>query len=129
MLLCSSEMAGLLHLQDCPHAIGVACFVATAVCPAASSPPSPSSIVALSLSLGSPSPCTRHVSGDSGTAKVVTGVVAAAAAPTAVQRYSSGKHSSVEIFLAAGAERLRVQACSIPAAGTAVIGGSGVAQA
>ena len=97
--------------------------------PVAPPSPSPSSVVALSLSR-LPFPLQQtHVSGDSGTAKVEAGIVAAAAAPTAVQRYSDGNHSSVEVCLAAGAERLRVQACSIPAAGTAVIGGSGVVQA
>ena len=97
--------------------------------PVAPPSPSPSSVVALSLSR-LPFPLQQtHVSGDSGTAKVEAGIVAAAAAPTAVQRYSDGNHSSVGVFLAAGAERLRVQACSIPAAGTAVIGGSGVVQA
>ena len=128
---CCELMAGFLHLQDCPHAIGVACFVATAVCPGAACCPPPSKpfFSCCFLLLGSHSPCTRHVSGGSGTAKAVAGAVVGAAARTAVQRYSDGNHSSVEVCLAAGAERLRMQACSIPAAGTVVVGGSGVAQA
>ena len=68
---CCELMAGFLHLQDCPHAIGVACFVATAVCPGAACCPPPSKpfFSCCFLLLGSHSPCTRHVSGGSGTAR------------------------------------------------------------
>ena len=49
---CCELMAGFLHLQDCPHAIGVACFVATAVCFSAASLPSPlQALLQLLLSL------------------------------------------------------------------------------
>ena len=94
--------------------------------PVALPPPSPSSVVAFSCS--APTPPAPDMSAVAA-ARQRQWQGLSAAARTAVQRYSDGNHSSVEVCLAAGAERLRMQACSIPAAGTVVVGGSGVAQA